>query len=96
MRSPIWAEPPDTLGEDAIDALLDRTVEAWRAWASQYQVYEGPWKPLVDRSGRVLQVAACPTEACRFFEPGWRAPHLSRRTPAEMGALRESFHFSLY
>jgi len=114
MRSPIWEASPAPLDEESIDALLARTIETWRIWASHHQAYEGPWKALVDHSGRVLQalsfaptgaviaaattslpervrglrnwdyrftwvrdasltmqalwVAACPTEAYRFFD----------------------------
>jgi len=114
MRSPIWESAPEPLDEDAIEARLTRTIEAWKTWASDHQAYQGPWKRLVDHSGRVLQalsfaptgaviaaattslpeqvggprnwdyrftwvrdasltmqalwVAACPTEAHRFFD----------------------------
>lgn len=114
MHAPIWEEAPAPLGEDEIDRLMERTIEVWRTWASEHQRYQGPWKPLVDHSGRVLQalsfaptgamiaaattslpehargsrnwdyrftwvrdasltlralwVAACPTEAHRFFD----------------------------
>lgn len=51
-----WGEPSArvwTAGE--IDALLDRTVAAWRSWSAVHARYEGPWRDLVHTSGRVLK-----------------------------------------
>jgi alpha,alpha-trehalase len=40
------------------DELADRlaaTVVAWRSWSALHQTYGGPWRDLVQHSGRVLQ-----------------------------------------
>jgi GH15 family glucan-1,4-alpha-glucosidase len=41
--------------EERIAERLHETVAAWRSWSSQHQRYQGPWRDLVDLSGRVLQ-----------------------------------------
>ncbi len=38
-----------------IDGRLDDTIAAWDSWSELHQSYEGPWRDLVDQSGRVLQ-----------------------------------------
>jgi GH15 family glucan-1,4-alpha-glucosidase len=51
-----WSESPARVwGADEIDALLDRTVAAWRSWSALHQRYDGPWRDLVHTSGRVLK-----------------------------------------
>ena len=34
---------------------LDDTVAGWRSWSALHQSYDGPWRELVQHSGRVLQ-----------------------------------------
>ena len=41
--------------EARIAERLDETIAAWRSWSAQHQRYQGPWRELVDLSGRVLQ-----------------------------------------
>jgi GH15 family glucan-1,4-alpha-glucosidase len=36
------------------DRIQD-TTSAWQSWSVMHQSYEGPWRELVDQSGRVLQ-----------------------------------------
>jgi GH15 family glucan-1,4-alpha-glucosidase len=38
-----------------IEERLRDTVSGWRSWSSQHQRYDGPWRDLVQVSGRVLQ-----------------------------------------
>jgi alpha,alpha-trehalase len=38
-----------------ITAWLDDTVAAWKSWSELHQGYTGPWRELVQHSGRVLQ-----------------------------------------
>jgi alpha,alpha-trehalase len=38
-----------------ITAWLDDTVAAWKSWSALHQGYDGPWRDLVQHSGRVLQ-----------------------------------------
>jgi GH15 family glucan-1,4-alpha-glucosidase len=40
---------------DEITGRLDDTLEGWRSWSAIHQNYEGPWRELVQHSGRVLQ-----------------------------------------
>jgi GH15 family glucan-1,4-alpha-glucosidase len=40
---------------EEITARLDDTVAGWRSWSAIHQNYEGPWRELVQHSGRVLQ-----------------------------------------
>jgi GH15 family glucan-1,4-alpha-glucosidase len=41
--------------EEEIAVRLTETIEAWRTWSALHQRYDGPWRDLVHRSGRVLQ-----------------------------------------
>jgi GH15 family glucan-1,4-alpha-glucosidase len=48
-------EPPQlTAPADAASRLAD-TVEAWRSWEAEHDIYEGPHRELVRRSSRVLK-----------------------------------------
>jgi alpha,alpha-trehalase len=50
------SEPPLTAwAAREIDAWLDGTVAGWRSWSAIHQTYDGPWRDLVQHSGRVLQ-----------------------------------------
>jgi hypothetical protein len=55
----IWAQ-----GE--LCERLDDTIAAWQSWSAHHQTYDGPWRDLVDQSGRVLQ--ARPSCAVRSTE----------------------------
>ena len=50
-----WEEIGKTWSQSEISTRLDDTIEAWRDWESDHQNYEGPYRDLVDASGRVLQ-----------------------------------------
>ena len=41
--------------EEEIEERLRETVESWRSWSAMHQRYDGPWRELVQVSGRVLQ-----------------------------------------
>jgi GH15 family glucan-1,4-alpha-glucosidase len=48
-------EPPQpTAPADAASRLAD-TVEAWRSWEAEHDIYDGPHRELVRRSARVLK-----------------------------------------
>jgi alpha,alpha-trehalase len=50
--------------QSEIGARLDDTVAAWESWSKLHQAYVGPWKDLVQHSGRVLQsLSFAPTGA---------------------------------
>jgi alpha,alpha-trehalase len=40
---------------EEIAERLRETVAAWRSWSEPHQRYDGPWRELVNSSGRVLQ-----------------------------------------
>ena len=49
-------EPPLAAWEAGqIAARLQDTMEGWRSWSALHQAYKGPWRDLVQHSGRVLQ-----------------------------------------
>jgi GH15 family glucan-1,4-alpha-glucosidase len=54
-RSTLEQTPARVWGQDELAGQLDRTVAAWRSWAALHQSYDGPWRELVQHSGRVLQ-----------------------------------------
>ncbi len=41
--------------QSEITVRLDDTVLAWQSWSDLHQAYDGPWRDLVQHSGRVLQ-----------------------------------------
>jgi alpha,alpha-trehalase len=43
----VWTQPE-------LADLLERTLAAWESWAGIHQSYQGPWRDLVQLSGRVL------------------------------------------
>jgi alpha,alpha-trehalase len=51
----LGAGAPRVWSVEELDAALDGTIGAWRAWSAIHQSYEGPWADLVHGSGRVLQ-----------------------------------------
>jgi GH15 family glucan-1,4-alpha-glucosidase len=49
-------ETPARIWSDAeLSALVENTVAAWQSWSDMHQAYDGPWRDLVQTSGRVLQ-----------------------------------------
>lgn len=48
-------EPPTGWTQEEIRERLLETEQAWTDWADLHQRYEGPWRELVNHSGRVLQ-----------------------------------------
>jgi alpha,alpha-trehalase len=64
-----YASPAETgsaeiWSESEISARLEDTVSAWESWSELHQAYVGPWKDLVQHSGRVLQsLSFAPTGA---------------------------------
>jgi alpha,alpha-trehalase len=51
----MWEAPLAAWDEGEIAARLQDTLDAWRSWSAIHQAYEGPWRDLVQHSGRVLQ-----------------------------------------
>lgn len=50
-----WEAETESWTAAEIDKRLDDTVAAWRTWSEKHQAYEGPWRELVQMSGRLLQ-----------------------------------------
>jgi len=54
-----WASPegpaPEPFAPDQVAARIEDTVEAWRSWEAEHDVYEGPHRELVRLSSRVLK-----------------------------------------
>jgi len=48
-------EPPRATAPDAVAARIEDTVEAWRSWEADHDIYEGPRRELVRLSSRVLK-----------------------------------------
>ena len=55
-----WASPEDRMAPPAtpahqVAARIEDTVEAWRSWEAEHDVYDGPHRELVRHSSRVLK-----------------------------------------
>jgi GH15 family glucan-1,4-alpha-glucosidase len=48
-------EPPQATAPDAVAARIEDTVEAWRSWEADHDIYDGPHRELVRLSSRVLK-----------------------------------------
>jgi GH15 family glucan-1,4-alpha-glucosidase len=55
----VWAPPevapPEPTAPGRVAARLDDTVEAWRSWEAEHDIYRGPHRELVLLSSRVLK-----------------------------------------
>jgi alpha,alpha-trehalase len=54
-----WAPPegpaPEPFAPHRVQARIEDTVEAWRSWEAEHDVYEGPHRELVRLSSRILK-----------------------------------------
>jgi alpha,alpha-trehalase len=48
-------EPPEPTPADRVHSRIEDTVQAWRSWEAEHDIYEGPHKGLVRQSSRVLK-----------------------------------------
>jgi alpha,alpha-trehalase len=55
QRSTLEEQPARVWSPDELAARLADTVEAWRSWSALHLGYDGPWRELVQHSGRVLR-----------------------------------------
>ena len=55
QASSTWGEPPESWPDDEIIRRIDDTLKAWQDWESDHQSYEGPYREMVDLSGKVLE-----------------------------------------
>jgi alpha,alpha-trehalase len=49
------AAPREPTAPEAVAARIDDTIEAWRSWEADHDIYEGPHRELVRLSSRVLK-----------------------------------------
>jgi alpha,alpha-trehalase len=49
------AEPPAPTPVEEVPERIDDTIEAWRSWEAEHDIYEGPHRELVRLSSRVLK-----------------------------------------
>jgi GH15 family glucan-1,4-alpha-glucosidase len=49
------AEPPPPTAPEAVIVRIEDTVEGWRSWEAEHDIYEGPHRELVRLSSRVLK-----------------------------------------
>ena len=54
-RSTLEQAPAHIWSESDLAATVDATVADWQSWSDLHQAYDGPWRDLVQTSGRVLQ-----------------------------------------
>jgi GH15 family glucan-1,4-alpha-glucosidase len=54
-----WAPPegpaPEPIKPDEVAARIEDTVEGWRSWEAEHDIYDGPHRELVRLSSRVLK-----------------------------------------
>jgi GH15 family glucan-1,4-alpha-glucosidase len=54
-----WAPPegpaPEPIAPDEVAGRIEDTVEAWRSWEAEHDIYDGPHRELVRLSARVLK-----------------------------------------
>jgi alpha,alpha-trehalase len=55
QRSTLEEQPARIWSQDEIADRLTDTVAAWRSWSDLHETYQGPWRDLVQHSGRVLR-----------------------------------------
>jgi GH15 family glucan-1,4-alpha-glucosidase len=49
------AEAPEPTAAERVGERIEDTIEAWRSWEAEHDIYEGPHKELVRMSSRVLK-----------------------------------------
>jgi alpha,alpha-trehalase len=54
-RSTLEETPARIWSEAELASMVENTVAAWQSWSDMHQAYNGPWRDLVQTSGRVLQ-----------------------------------------
>jgi alpha,alpha-trehalase len=55
QRSTLEQTPAHVWSQEALASTADATVAGWQSWSDLHQAYDGPWRDLVQTSGRVLQ-----------------------------------------
>jgi GH15 family glucan-1,4-alpha-glucosidase len=53
--APAESPPPETCRPDAVAGRIADTVEAWRSWEADHDIYHGPHRELIRLSSRVLK-----------------------------------------
>jgi GH15 family glucan-1,4-alpha-glucosidase len=47
--------PPQVWTQEQLASQLEETIAGWQSWSQIHQSYQGPWRDLVQNSGRVLR-----------------------------------------
>lgn len=76
-----WEERPCGLGQDDIDALLAETESAWKRWAEEHPMPDGPYAEATELSGRVLR-------GLTFHPTGAMVAAPTTSFPTQMGGSR--------
>ncbi len=76
-----WQNPPTLWSQPEIQSRLGDTTRAWESWSQLHQSYQGPWRELVDVSGRVLQ-------GLTFFPTGALVAAATTSLPESVGGTR--------
>jgi GH15 family glucan-1,4-alpha-glucosidase len=76
-----WQNPPTLWSQAEIASRLADTTRAWESWSQSHQSYRGPWRELVDVSGRVLQ-------GLTFFPTGALVAAATTSLPESVGGTR--------
>lgn len=50
-----WEDRPPLWSQEEVSRRLEDTLQGWNSWSELHQSYRGPWKDLVNASGRFLQ-----------------------------------------
>jgi GH15 family glucan-1,4-alpha-glucosidase len=80
-RSTLEQTPARIWSQAELAAVVDATVADWQSWSDLHQAYDGPWRDLVQISGRVLQ-------GLSFQPSGAIVASATTSLPEEVGGAR--------
>lgn len=76
-----WQDPPPLWSQDEIADRLADTRHGWESWSQLHQSYQGPFRELVEVSGRVLQ-------GLTFYPTGAIVAAATTSLPESVGSVR--------
>jgi GH15 family glucan-1,4-alpha-glucosidase len=76
-----WQDAPALWSQADIAQRLGDTRQGWETWSQLHQSYQGPWRELVDLSGRVLQ-------GLTYFPTGAIVAAATTSLPESVGGTR--------
>ena len=80
----VTSAAPEAAPPEAVAARIDDTIEAWRSWEAEHDVYEGPHRDLVRLSARVLKGLTYRPTGAIVAAPTASLPE-TRRRRAQLG-----------